>query len=177
MSSSYLPISAILISETLYEGLKEGTLEMPFGHGFTYGGHPVSAAVALETLKIYDEIDMVARVQSVAPTLQNGLREFADHPLVGEVRGIGLVAAVEMVEDKASKTSFDPTRKIGNALQEMAQEDGLILRAMGDSMAFAPPLIYSSHLGPSAAKAPTATPIPSARTTENVAICSETRAP
>ncbi|MEM7252883.1 MAG: aspartate aminotransferase family protein [Pseudomonadota bacterium] len=145
LSSSYLPISAILVRDEIYEGLKQGTLDMPFGHGFTYGGHPVSAAVAVETLKIYDEIDVVARVQGVAPTLQTGLRTLADHPLVGEVRGVGLVAAVEMVEDKASKKAFDPARKVGTALQEMAQEDGLIVRAMGDSIAFSPPLILTAE--------------------------------
>ncbi|MCH9670248.1 MAG: aspartate aminotransferase family protein [Gammaproteobacteria bacterium] len=143
LSASYLPISGILISDAIYEGLKEGTAEMPFGHGFTYGGHPVAAAVALETLKIYEEMDLLARVRSVGPILQNGLREFADHPLVGEVRGVGMVAAVEMVEDKATHQSFDPSRKVGTALQDMAQQDGLIVRAAGDSIAFSPPLILN----------------------------------
>ena len=144
LSASYLPISAVLISDRLYEGLKTGTAEMPFGHGFTYGGHPVSAAVALETLRIYDEIDLISRVQGVSSAFQNGLNAYADHPLVGEVRGVGMVAAVELVEDKASKQSFAPARKIGAALQEMAQENGLILRAIGDSIAFSPPLILST---------------------------------
>lgn len=143
LSSSYLPISAVLIKESIYEGLKSGTEDMPFGHGFTYGGHPVAAAVAVETLKIYEEIDLVTRTRSVGKRLQDGLRKLTDHPIVGEVRGVGMVAAVELVEDKATKRSFDPSLKIGAGLQDRAQEDGLIVRAMGDSIAFAPPLILS----------------------------------
>jgi 4-aminobutyrate--pyruvate transaminase len=143
LSSSYLPISAVLIKDEIYEGLKSGTDQMPFGHGFTYGGHPVAAAVAVETLKIYDEIDVVERSQRVGAHLQAGLRQFADHPMVGEVRGVGMVAAVELVEDKAEKTAFDPARKVGAALQDRAQEDGLIVRAIGDNVAFSPPLIMT----------------------------------
>ncbi|MFT5393430.1 MAG: 4-aminobutyrate--pyruvate transaminase, partial [Gammaproteobacteria bacterium] len=143
LSSSYLPISAVLIKDEIYEGLKSGTDQMPFGHGFTYGGHPVAAAVAVETLKIYEEIDVVERSKRVGAHLQAGLRQFADHPMVGEVRGVGMVAAVELVEDKAEKTAFDPARKVGAALQDRAQEDGLIVRAVGDSVAFSPPLIMT----------------------------------
>lgn len=143
LSSSYLPISAVLIKDEIYEGLKRGTAEMPFGHGFTYGGHPVAAAVAVETLKIYDEIDVVAHAKKIGERLQSGLRQFSDHPIVGEVRGIGMLAAVELVEDKPTKRPFDPARKVGAGLQDRAQEDGLIVRAMGDSIAFAPPLILN----------------------------------
>lgn len=141
LSASYLPISAVLIKETIYEGLKTGTDEVPFGHGFTYGGHPVAAAVAVEALKIYEEIDLVSRTRAIGKRLQDGLRAVSGHPLVGEVRGVGMVAAVEVVEDKATKKPFDPSQKVGASLQERAQEDGLILRAMGDSIAFSPPLI------------------------------------
>ena len=79
-----------------------------FGHGFTYSGHPVCAAVAIETLKIYDEMDIVGHVRSVAPALQTGLRRDADHPLVGEVRGLGLVSGLELVRNKASREPFAP---------------------------------------------------------------------
>src|SRR3546814_13661443 len=83
------------------------------GHGYTYSAHPVCAAVALETLKIYEERDIVGHVRAMAPLLQDGLRRFAGHPLVGEVRGIGLIAAVELVADKAAKTPFDPVGRAG----------------------------------------------------------------
>ena len=145
LSSAYLPISAVMISEPIYQAMvrqsdKIGT----FGHGYTYSGHPVSAAVALETLKIYEERDIVSHVRTVAPHLQDGLRRFGDHPLVGEVRGIGLIAGVEIVADKATKAPFDPKLGIGGHVARFAQEHGLIVRAMGDSIGFSPPLIITS---------------------------------
>ncbi|HEV8028176.1 MAG TPA: aspartate aminotransferase family protein, partial [Stellaceae bacterium] len=114
LSSAYLPISATVISEPIYRALvaqseKIGT----FAHGFTYSGHPVCCAVALETLKIYEERDIVGHVRAVAPQLQQGLKRFADHPLVGEVRGVGLIAAVELVRDKATKAPFDAKDGVG----------------------------------------------------------------
>lgn len=146
LSSAYLPISAVMVSDKVYQGIAEGTADggPPFGHGYTYGGHPVSAAVAVETLKIYEEIGMVGHVQSISPLMQDGLRQFKDHPLVGEVRGVGLVAAVELVEDKASKKAFDPSRKVGAFLDNLAKENGMIVRAMGDSVGFTPPLIMKA---------------------------------
>jgi 4-aminobutyrate--pyruvate transaminase len=114
-----------------------------FGHGYTYSGHPVPAAVALETLKIYEERDIVGHVRAVAPHLQEGLRRFAGHPLVGEVRGVGLIAGVEIVADKATKAPFDPKLGIGGHVARFAQEHGLIVRAMGDTIGFSPPLVIS----------------------------------
>jgi 4-aminobutyrate--pyruvate transaminase len=144
LSASYLPISGVLINEKLYKGIRDNTGKIgTFGHGFTYSGHPVSAAVALETLKIYEERDIMSQVRRVAPALQNGLRRFADHPLVGEVRGVGLVAAVELVKDKKTKESFDPTLQVGPYLTQRALEHGLLVRPLGDSVAFCPPLIIS----------------------------------
>jgi 4-aminobutyrate--pyruvate transaminase len=144
LSSSYLPISAIMISDRLYQGIannsaKNGVL----GHGFTYSGHPVCAAVALETLKIYQERDLFAHAADVGGYLQAGLSQFKDHPLVGEVRGVGLIAAVELIRDKATKASFDPVGKVGSYLNDRATEEGLIIRNMGDSIAFCPPLIIT----------------------------------
>jgi 4-aminobutyrate--pyruvate transaminase len=143
LSASYLPISAVLVSDAVYQGIAEGTADggPPFGHGYTYGGHPVSAAVAVETLKIYDEIDMIGHVKKISPLMQNGLGQFRDHPLVGEVRGVGMVAAIEVVEDKASKKAFAPARKIGPYIDNLARKNGMIVRAMGDSIGFTPPLI------------------------------------
>ena len=145
LSASYLPISAVLVSDKVYQGIAEGTADggPPFGHGYTYGGHPVSAAVAVETLKIYEEIDMVGNVQAISPLMQDGLRQFADHPLVGQARGVGLIGALELVEDKASKKPFDPARKVGPLFENLAKENGMIVRAMGDSIGFTPPLIMT----------------------------------
>ena len=142
LSSGYLPIAAVQVNEKVYRGIAEGThAHGTLGHGFTYSGHPVSAAVALETLAIYDEIDLVGQVAKTAPHLQDGLAAFAGHKLVGEVAGVGLVGVAELVADKATKRPFDPAAKVGAYLTGRAEEHGLILRALGDRVAFSPPLI------------------------------------
>ena len=145
LSSAYLPISALLISEDVAEAIYRQSGEIgTFGHGFTYSAHPVSAAVAVETLKIYEERDTVGHVRSVMGRFQDGLRAFADHPLVGEVRGVGLVAGVEMVRDKATKESFQPSDGVGNYFASQALEHGLIIRAIpGDTITLCPPLIIT----------------------------------
>ncbi|MBW8270575.1 aspartate aminotransferase family protein [Caldovatus aquaticus] len=146
LSASFLPISAVLINDKVFEGIAEGSHSVgTWGHGFTYSGHPVPAAVAVEALKIYDEIGLLDHVRRVGPYMQKALRErFGDHPLVGEVRGLGLIAAIELVEDKAARRNFDPTRKIGLRLAKLGEEHGVILRALiGDTIAFSPPLIIT----------------------------------
>ncbi len=144
LSSAYLPISATIVSEELYQAFVRQSEKIGvFAHGFTYSGHPVCCAVALETLKIYEERDILGHVRKVAPRFQDGLRRFAKHPLVGDVRGVGLVAGVELVKDKATKQPFDPAQGIGALLAQRAQEHGLILRAMVDTIALCPPLIIT----------------------------------
>jgi 4-aminobutyrate--pyruvate transaminase len=144
LSSAYLPISAVLINETVYRALRDNSGKIgTFGHGYTYSGHPVSAAVAVETLKIYEERDILSQVRRVAPALQDGLRKFADHPLVGEVRGIGLIGGVELVRNRSTKESFDPKLGVGAFAVKCAQEHGLLTRALGDTVAFCPPLIIN----------------------------------
>ncbi|HTC36199.1 MAG TPA: aspartate aminotransferase family protein [Bryobacteraceae bacterium] len=142
LSSGYLPIGAVLVSEAINGALvKQSEKIGVFSHGFTYSGHPVASAVALETLKIYEQDDILSQVRRVAPRMQAGLRRFADHPLVGEVRGIGLIGAIELVRDKATKTPFDPAEAVGPFLSKRAHHHGVILRPLGDSIAFCPPLI------------------------------------
>jgi 4-aminobutyrate--pyruvate transaminase len=144
LTSGYLPMAALLISAPIYDALVEQSERLgTFGHGFTYSGHPVCAAVALEVLEIYEADGVLDHVRRVAPRFQEGLSRFRHHPLVGEVRGVGLVAAVELVQDKASREPFPPELGIGAALAACAQERGLLLRAMGDAAAFAPPLIIT----------------------------------
>ena len=146
LSSSYLPISGVLINDRVFQGLAKQSHEIgTFGHGFTYSGHPVAAAVAIETLKIYDEMDMGSHVRDVGPHFQAELRRrFTDHPLVGEVRGVGLMAAVELVANKDTRESFDPAAKVGTRAVAMMQEHGVIGRAVpGDSVVFSPPLVIS----------------------------------
>jgi len=148
LSSSYLPISAVMVNEAVFQAIAEGSSTIgTWGHGFTYSGHPVAAAVAIEALKIYDEIGLIDHVRQVGPYLQSELRRrFADHPLVGEVRGVGMVAAIELVEDKATRKNFDPARKVGPRLLKHGEEHGVILRAMiNDSIGFAPPLVITKE--------------------------------
>jgi 4-aminobutyrate--pyruvate transaminase len=143
LSAGYLPISANLVSGKLYEILLTQSDKLGiFGHGYTYSSHPVPAAVALETLKIYDEVDILAKVRRVGPRMQAGIRGYAGHPLIGEARGIGLIGAVEIVRDKATRESFDPKAAVAAFLVRRAQHHGVILRSMpGDIVAFCPPLI------------------------------------
>jgi 4-aminobutyrate---pyruvate transaminase len=146
LSSGYLPISALLVNERVYGPIAEESGRIGvFGHGYTYGGHPVAAAVAVETLKIYQERDILAQVRRVEPVLQYGLAAFRDHPMVGEVRGIGLIGAVELAADKRTGAPFDPKLAMGAAVVAKAQDHGVILRAMGDTIAFSPPLIISAE--------------------------------
>lgn len=145
LSAAYAPISAVVVNQRVYDVLRKGSDEIgTFAHGFTYSGHPVSTAVALECLKIYQEIDVAGRVRELGSRLQDGLRErFEEHPLVGEIRGVGLMAAVELVRDKATGQPFDPALEVGPHCMARAVERGVILRALGDAIAFSPPLIVS----------------------------------
>lgn len=146
LSASYLPISAVMINDRVFQALAKESHEIgTFGHGFTYSGHPVPAAVAIETLKIYDETNMLDHVRDVGPYMQAELRRrFGNHPLVGEVRGVGLIAAVELVADKATHANFDPKAKVAGRLQKLLDEHGVIGRVVaGESICFSPPLIIS----------------------------------
>jgi len=144
LTAAYQPLSATLISAPIQEALLAGSRKNgSFGHGYTYGGHPVACAVAVETLNIYAERDMVGHVKKVSPAFLSGLEKFRDHPLVGDVRGVGLIAGVELVADKATKEAFAPAQKIGVLVQEKCREAGLVVRAIGDRIAFTPPLIIT----------------------------------
>ena len=115
-----------------------------FGHGYTYSGHPLACAVALETLRIYESDDVIGHVRRVAPRLQQGLRRFEGHEIVGHVRGLGLIGAIELAADPAQRKAFDPARGVGAYFVRRAQEHGLITRSLsGDVIAFSPPLIIS----------------------------------
>jgi 4-aminobutyrate--pyruvate transaminase len=146
LSSGYIPISALLVSEPIWQAmLAESEKIGVFGHGYTYSGHPVAAEVALETLRIYEERDILGHVHRVAPVFQDGLRALADHPLVGEARGVGLVGALELVQDKRTKASFPPARAVGAYLSKRAEAHGLIVRVIaGDIVALSPPLIIAA---------------------------------
>ena len=144
LSAGYLPISAILISEPVYQGMVEESRKIGiFGHGFTQSGNPTCAAVALKTLELMESRNVIGHVQQVAPHFQAALRAFNPHPLVGEVRGVGLIGAIELVADKAARTPFEMSQRVGAYLGEQAQQRGLIVRPILDTVAFCPPLIIS----------------------------------
>ena len=145
LSGAYLPISAVLVPEHVYEVISDNSGKIgTFGHGFTYGGHPVAAAVALRALQIYEERDILGHVNAVSPRFLARLKKLADHPLVGEARGIGLIGGVELVADKKTKRNFAPTAGVGAACMNFSQEEGLIHRAMGgDVLGFCPPMIIT----------------------------------
>jgi 4-aminobutyrate--pyruvate transaminase len=144
LSSAYLPISAVLLSENIFDAMvKESEKIGVFGHGFTYSGHPVPAAVAVRTIELLKERDIIGHVRKIAPHFQKHIQAFSDHPLVGETRGVGLMAAIELVADKDTKRPFEPTQRIGNYCTDNAETHGLIVRPMGDSIAFCPPLIIT----------------------------------
>ena len=145
MSAAYLPISALMVSEPIWQAMVSESQKIGvFGHGYTYSAHPAAAAVALETLKIYDERDILAHVRRMAPRLQQGLRRFVNHPLVGEVQGMGLVGALQLVKSKKPKRFFEATQPVAPFMAKRAQEHGLIVRALFENrIAVCPPLIIN----------------------------------
>ena len=144
LSSAYLPISAVLVNDRVYGPIADASERVGiFGHGHTYSGHPVCAAVALEAMKIYEERDIPGHVRAVSQRFLDGLRGLAASPLVGEARGVGLMGAIELVADKSTKAPFDKSRKVGAQVAARALEHGLIVRAIGDAIVAAPPLIIT----------------------------------
>jgi len=116
-----------------------------FGHGYTASGHPVAAALASENIRIIEEDGLVENAAKVGKVLQAKLREFQNHPLVGEVRGLGLIAAVELVADKTTRAKFDPAGSVGTKMAQRCHENGLIVRNIQDTIAFCPPLIITEE--------------------------------
>lgn len=146
ITSSYLPLSAIVVSDTIYQAIADESGKIgTFGHGYTASAHPVATAVALENIAIIEERDLVGNAKRVGAYMQERLRTFADHPMVGEVRGVGLIGAIELVADKRTKAKFDPPGKVGFYLFEKGHEHGLIVRAVGDSICFCPPMIITEE--------------------------------
>jgi len=144
LSSAYVPISASVIRGDMYEAMIEPSAQVGvFGHGYTYTGHPVAAAVSLKTLEIYQRDNIFDHAADVGEYMQSQLAKFKDHPLVGEVRGSGLIAAVEMVANKETGQAFEGGA-VGGFAMNACQNHGLIVRAVaGSSIAFCPPLIIT----------------------------------
>ena len=143
LSSAYLPIGAVTVGEDMYQAMVDQSRKIGvFGHGYTYTAHPVCAAVAIKTLEIYKKRNIVEHVRGLAPVFEARFAKLADHPLVGNSRAKGLIGAVELVADKATKRAFNPAHKVGATCQANAEQEGLLSRALGgDIVALCPPLI------------------------------------
>ena len=147
VTSAYLPLGGVMIPEPMYQAMLDESRKIgTFGHGFTYSGHPVAAAVALKTLEIYRRDRVFEEVQRKAPLFQRRLSALAEHPLVGEARGVGLIGGLEIVADKRTKAQFDQKKGIATRAVGFAQAEGLIVRALlGDRIAICPPLVITDE--------------------------------
>ena len=146
VSSAYLPLSAVIIPEFMYEPFVAASPEVGnFAHGFTYSGHPVCTAVALRNLELMEEREVFAHAATIGETFQARLRAFEEHPLVGNVRGKGLLGAIEFVANKQSNERFDSATGVGAYCMDRALEHGLIVRNLGDTVAFCPPIIITDE--------------------------------
>jgi len=145
LSSAYQPIGAVLISQEIFDAVSKFSDNYgAFGHGFTYSGHPVPCAVSLEALKIYKERDICAQVKKVIPVFQDGLKSLADSPIIGEVRGVGLVMAIEFAANKVTCESFPAKWAVGTHFGGQCALRGMLVRVAGDIIMISPPLIITS---------------------------------
>jgi adenosylmethionine-8-amino-7-oxononanoate aminotransferase len=145
LTAGYAPMGAVMLSDAVYQAIAEGAgPETPVGHGQTYSAHPVSAAIGLEVLRLYQEGGLLANGQAQTPRFEQGLRELLNHPLVGDARSRGLLGALELVTNKEQKTPFDPALRIYERIGQAAAEQGVIFRAFTDgNLGFAPALCYT----------------------------------
>jgi putrescine aminotransferase len=139
LSSGYLPIGGVMVADRIMEALNQGG---EFHHGYTYSGHPVCAAVAIANIRLMQQENIVHTVrESTAPYLQKRFRELGEHPLVGEVRGLGMLGALELVKDKQNFIKFDRKQNVGLICREFCFNNNLVMRSVGDAMIISPPLI------------------------------------
>jgi 4-aminobutyrate--pyruvate transaminase len=144
LTAAYAPLGAVLVPQDVYDAYVSHSEKIgTFGHGFTYGGHPLGCALGVKAIEIYQRRDILGHVRNMTPTFEARLKKIADHPLVGEVRSAGLVGGVEMVADKATKRSFDPKKGVGAQIAKFCENRRVILRAIGDTIAFCPPMIIT----------------------------------
>mmetsp|Transcript_55118 Transcript_55118/g.130419 ORF Transcript_55118/g.130419 Transcript_55118/m.130419 type:complete len:523 (+) Transcript_55118:83-1651(+) len=146
LTSSYAPMGALAMTDKVSSVIADGSSGSLLGHGYTYGAHPVSCAVASECLAIFRDDKVLENVRAQSPALQEGLvRVCQDSPIVGEVRGRGLIAAVELVGDRETRTPFPAAAAVGTFFCSAARRHGVIVRAIGDVVAVSPPLVIKSH--------------------------------
>ncbi|MER5173201.1 aminotransferase [Thioclava kandeliae] len=144
LSAAVIPISAVIVGERVFEGMMaQSDKRGSFTHGYTYSGHPVACAVAHEVLTIYEEMDLVAHVKSLESAFLGGFKALEDHPLVGNIDGVGLIGALEVVADKKTRAIHDPALAVMPMLDRLTRKHGLITRLIGNRIALAPPQIIT----------------------------------
>ncbi|XP_057465667.1 gamma aminobutyrate transaminase 1, mitochondrial-like [Actinidia eriantha] len=144
LSSAYMPIGAVLVSPEIADVIHSQSNKLGnFSHGFTYSGHPVTCAVALEALKIYKERNIVEQVRSISPRFQDGLKAFSDSPIIGEIRGTGLILGTEFTDNKSPNDSFPPEWGIGSYFGAQCERQGMLVRVSGDTIMMSPAFIIS----------------------------------
>ena len=144
ITGGYVPLSAVAINAEMADAIEAESNRYPaLGHGFTYGGHPLGCAVGVKAIEIYQRRDIVGHVRKVSPLFQAKIRSFADHPLVGDARGVGLMGALEVSPDPANAATFAQPGKVGAKLAAELMGHGVILRAMGDVLGICPPMIIT----------------------------------
>ncbi|MEO1470484.1 MAG: aminotransferase class III-fold pyridoxal phosphate-dependent enzyme, partial [Pseudomonadota bacterium] len=142
MTGGYVPLSAVAMDREMTEAIEEMSGRHPaLGHGFTYGGHPLGCAVGVKAIEIYRKRGVVEHVRRIAPLFQEKLRRVEEHPLVGEARGVGLVGGIELSPDPASRATFAAMGKVGAKVSQEMLARGVIVRAIGDTVAFCPPMV------------------------------------
>ena len=145
LSSGYVPISAVIIPDHVYEPIARASNQQGiFGHGYTYSGHPVACAVALKTIEIYEKTKLIDHVETVSKTFQKRLHDIRSIHIIGETRGVGLIGAIEIYENRELKQLFDPKFGAGVKVMKLCQRHGLLVRAIQDTIAICPPLIISN---------------------------------
>ncbi|WP_407048135.1 aminotransferase [Methyloraptor flagellatus] len=144
LTASYAPLSAVMLPQFMVDALESESAKIGvFGHGYTYGGHPLGCALGVKAIEIYQKRDILGRVRGLAPLFAARIAKLAEHPLIGDVRVKGLVGGVELVADKKTKRPFDPKQGVGAKIVGFLQARGAILRAIGDTIALCPPMVIS----------------------------------
>jgi 4-aminobutyrate--pyruvate transaminase len=144
LTAAYAPLGAVMVPEDIYQAYVDHSRQIgTFGHGFTYGGHPLGCALGVKAIEIYQRRDIISQVRSLIPTFEARMAKLTEHPLVGEARHCGLVGGVELVADKASRRPFDAKAAVGPQCAKLLEKRGAILRAIGDTIAICPPMVIT----------------------------------
>ena len=144
LTSAYAPLGAVMLPQFMIDALESQSEKLGvFGHGYTYGGHPLGCALGVKAIEIYQQRNIVDHVRKLTPIFEKRLAQLSEHPLVGEVRNSGLMGGVEIVADKDSRKSFNPKQGVGAQCAVFVQQHGAILRPIGDTIALCPPMIIN----------------------------------